>query len=296
MHREHEPCVSRRLPLGHRAYKPLHNLLTRAGNIVVLDRHPALVVRNRLTGLLYRQVLTGSDIQLVQVSDGFSIAINVNDRAAAEILFERCYAPEETRVLGALLEQIGRFVDVGANYGYFSLLAAARGGPKLSIITAEPNPELAPMIVRSARFNGFNNIEVLPVAVGAEPGTARLAVDRGFTAVARLAGGDDGVVVEVVTVDDLLARLGGEGQVLLKVDVEGHEAAVLRGSGGALEQGAIVTCEVFAESAGPICEHMRSLGYSAYRQSGAEVSLKDWQRHRRLDVVFMPRGQEPAWL
>ncbi len=187
-------------------------------------------------------------------------------------------------------------MDVGANYGYFSLLAAARGGPALSVIAAEPNPALAPMIVRSADLNGFDNIEVLPVAVGAELGTARLAVDRDFTAVSRLADTEDGVGVDVVTVDDLLARLGGKGQILLKVDVEGHEEAVLKGSRGALDQGAICACEVFTKSAEPILEWMRSLGYSAFRHSGADVTDADWQRHRRLDVIFLPDGREPAWL
>lgn len=287
---------SQPLPVGYRAYKPLHNLLTRGGTVVVLDRHPALVVRNRLTGLLYRHALNGSGVQVVPTSDGFSIAINLDDRAAAEILFERSYAPEETRVLGALFEQVGRFVVVGANYGYFSLLAAARGGPDLSIIAAEPNPELAPMIVQSAGLNGFDNIEVLPVAVDAEAGTASLAVDRGFTAVSHLASAGEGVGVEVVTVDDLLSQRGGEGQVLIKVDVEGHEAAVLDGSSQTLEQGAILACEVFAETAGPVYERMRSLGYSVFRHSGAIVTADDWQRHRRLDVVFMPEGQEPTWL
>ena len=83
------------------------------------------------------------------------------------MVLEGHYSPDETRVLACLMDACDDFVDVGANYGYFSLLAAAREGPSVSVIALEPNPELAGLITRSAEHNCLRNVDVRPVAAGA---------------------------------------------------------------------------------------------------------------------------------
>ena len=294
-----------RLPLRYRAYRPVHHLLTRAGAVVVADRHPGLVVRNRLSAALYRRVLRAAEVTMVRTSDGFDIAVELDDLAAAEMVFEGCYAPTEARVLEVLLADSDYFVDVGANYGYFSLLAAARRGAGISVIAVEPNPTLAELIGRSIEHNGFPNVAVRQVAVGRTHGRARLRIDPRASATSALVNEADGrdpgdgegvaVEVDVTTIDELLVARSPGQRVTLKVDVEGHEGSVIEGAQQVLGDGAALACEVFVSWAGSLLTRMEGIGYSAFRHDGEPISDVDFDRHRRLDVVFLPAGRRPAW-
>jgi FkbM family methyltransferase len=128
--------------------------------------------------------------------------------------------------------------DVGAHVG-----SRVRAWRKLGahVVAIEPQPDF----VRILRlfFGRDREVTILPVAVGAEPGTARLALstatptvssmspdwiesvtaDRGFSRVRW----DRTVEVEVTTLDELIATHGEPA--FCKVDVEGFEAEVLSG-------------------------------------------------------------------
>jgi FkbM family methyltransferase len=140
---------------------------------------------------------------------------------------------EESGEIGhfnALLERCDMFVDVGANVGFFTCLAASRGYPCLSI---EPHPENVKVLYRNILRNGFAGIEVFPMAVGAGPG---IMVLRGGGQGASLVEGWGKVeqtyeqFVSVTSLDALLADRFARRQIFIKLDVEGHEYAVVRGA------------------------------------------------------------------
>ena len=279
-----------------RAYKPVHHALTRAGTVVVIDRHPALVLRNKLNKALYQRVFRDPGVVFAPQEAGFSLAVHLDDRAAAEMVLEGRYSPDETRVLASLMDASDDFVDVGANYGYFSLLAATRKGPSISVVALEPNPRLAELITRSAEHNGLRNVTVRSVAAGAARGEAQLRVDIHSSATSALvADADQAVFVEVVTIDDVLISRRPGRRVLIKVDVEGHEGEVVAGARRTLSQGAVLACEVFAPAANALLTQMRELGYQAFRHNGQPLGREDFLRHRRLDLVFLPDSEVPSW-
>jgi FkbM family methyltransferase len=110
------------------------------------------------------------------------------------------------------------FVDVGANVGAYSLRAGSRG---MKVYSFEPNPENAKILMRNAEINNLQ-VDVRQFALGATEGTARLSPSG---ATSRIASDGD-VGVEMKTLDGFeLPRLD-----LLKVDVEGYELEVLKGS------------------------------------------------------------------
>jgi hypothetical protein len=87
----------------------------------------------------------------------------------------------EIPVQKALIENAqpgGVVYDVGANVGYFSLLAARRVGPEGRVYAFEPVARNAAAIERSARANGFHAVEVFEKAVGAADGAADLNLAR----------------------------------------------------------------------------------------------------------------------
>lgn len=131
------------------------------------------------------------------------------------------------------LDEADLFVDVGANVGFFTLIASRHGVPTLAF---EPDPDNVQLLCRNLNLSaGSAPVEVLPVAM-----SDRIAVVTllGAGQGASLEHGWDGVrsrterLVSATTLDTLLA--GREGRLLIKIDVEEHEGAVLRGAGATL--------------------------------------------------------------
>lgn len=127
-------------------------------------------------------------------------------------------------------------LDVGANAGFFSVLAASRCGPGGRVHAFEPVPELCRVVERNAARNGFS-IEVHPIAasdaagveefvLGAHPGGGALAKSPSAPADEELRHFD----VECATIDDVVAAAGLTRIDAVKIDVEGTESAVIRGA------------------------------------------------------------------
>lgn len=128
--------------------------------------------------------------------------------------------------------------DIGANIGFFTLILARLTGPSGTVHAFEPSLREAEACRDNARTNRMGHVKVHEVAVGENPGHARFLVtdEPGWSHLADR-GNDRGVTstltVPVVALDAFDWGEAGPPQVL-KVDVEGSEAAVLRGMHGLL--------------------------------------------------------------
>ena len=173
--------------------------------------------------------------------------------------------------LGTVVEQQGStqprvFVDVGANLGWFSLLAAAQGHDVLAIEPMEFNAELlrasAELNRRLAAADGtgaFGSVRLFKVAL-AESERPPMCVLPAFDGdpVANAGNGQMHPltqenaarctdVVNVTTIDALLQREGVRSVFAIKLDIEGFETLALRGASGLLGAGEHRPCFVFAE-------------------------------------------------
>ena len=123
----------------------------------------------------------------------------------------------------------GVVYDLGANVGFYTVLAARLVGPEGRVVAVEPFPASAETVRHNARANGFEHVEVVEAAVGGAAGRAWLETDRDPVTY-RLGpeGERPGIEVPVTTVDALVAA-GHPPPDLVKVDVEGVEVAALEG-------------------------------------------------------------------
>jgi FkbM family methyltransferase len=156
---------------------------------------------------------------------------DLSDLISREVCLTGCYEPPVTRLLQRRLGRGGTMMDVGANWGYFTLLAAARVGHEGRVISLEPDPRHFDALEANVRLNGFTQVRSIPKAAGATDGVATLAGydDRaGNRGVSRLGPASDGqrsFRVECVRIDRVTA-----GRVdVLKLDVEGGELDALEG-------------------------------------------------------------------
>jgi FkbM family methyltransferase len=122
-----------------------------------------------------------------------------------------------------------KFVDVGANCGAFTLFAARQVGPSGRVVAVEPMPEMLHRLRFNIGLNGLSNVDVVPTAVGSEPGTATLFVDesrRGLSSMTKLEGAAP-IEVPIVTLQSVLEKHGIERVDALKIDIEGYEDRAL---------------------------------------------------------------------
>ncbi|GAB4158838.1 MAG: hypothetical protein Kow00107_07570 [Planctomycetota bacterium] len=124
------------------------------------------------------------------------------------------------------------FYDLGANGGFFSLLAAIRVGPTGYVYAFEPDKENSATIPDQFDLNGVTWAEVVELAVSDKAGQA--AFKCGECSTSRLVESptDCTSLVQTVTLDEF--SLTHRAPSLVKIDVEGIEAAVLRGSSNVL--------------------------------------------------------------
>ncbi len=152
-----------------------------------------------------------------------------------------------------------RMVDVGANVGVYAALAAGAAGAR--VLALEPAAETLPDLAAMLALNGLEHrVEVRALAAGAAAGRLRFTQGRGTT---NRAAADGAAEVPVETLD---ALCGADPPLLLKVDVEGAEPAVLAGAAGLLA-GARLKAAIL-ETAGPtdaaVDGTMRSAGFAPF--------------------------------
>lgn len=162
----------------------------------------------------------------------------VGARLAAGVAHE----PHVERALRERLREGDVMLDVGANIGVFSLLAAARVGARGRVIAVEPLARNRVLLARSAQANGFGNVTTVAAAASDRAGSVELRThpttsNSAMPAAAgprlRAAGGAT-VRVPTVALDDTLADL--DRLDLVKVDVVGMEPLALRGLERALKR------------------------------------------------------------
>jgi FkbM family methyltransferase len=140
------------------------------------------------------------------------------------------YQPEETKVFLKYLDAADVCVDVGANVGFYSCLAASRGK---HVVAVEPIPANAELLLRNLGSNGFSHVEVYPMALGAE---ASIHPMYGGGTGASLVPGWAGIprnfrrFVPITTLDTILENRFNNQRILVKIDVEGFEWTLLQGA------------------------------------------------------------------
>jgi len=139
-------------------------------------------------------------------------------------VFER----ENQQRLTRLLRPGDRFVDVGANVGFFTLLGARRVGSGGGVLAFEPLEANLTLLRRHVELNGASQVSVFATALADRPGRGAF-LHRGSPSQARL-DPRGGTIVEIETLDIALERKGWDSVHAIKIDVEGAEARVLRGA------------------------------------------------------------------
>jgi FkbM family methyltransferase len=182
-------------------------------------------------------IYLGDRTALCRILGRYKIYCDTNDiTICAHLLLEGYWEAWLSQFMARVVKPGWTVADVGANYGYYTLLFADLVGPEGRVVAVEPNPEAAELLGRSVFLNGFGaRTTIHEVAAGAaDGGTARLLVPRRMTggaAVAEVASLSlPDIVQHDVPLRSLDSLLGSEARLdFLKIDVEGSEERIVTG-------------------------------------------------------------------
>jgi FkbM family methyltransferase len=138
------------------------------------------------------------------------------------------YEPATTSVFKNLLSPGGVVVDVGANVGYFSMLARSIVGPNGKVFAFEPEPNNIKALRQNIYLNKFENVYPYPIALNSRKGITEFytSVDDSRHSLIKSKYHNSTVTVTM----DKLDNLGPFHINLLKVDTGGSELEVLKGA------------------------------------------------------------------
>jgi FkbM family methyltransferase len=151
-------------------------------------------------------------------------------------VFRENYEPE-LAVLERFLSPGKIFIDVGANYGIYTLVASKLTGDSGRAIAFEPTMLSYSELLKNISLNNFKNVLAFRAAVSEKAGTGWLyygtdPVSNSLGRDPRLEGGGEQVILE--TLDDVLRKTSIDHVDVIKIDAEGAEELVLRGASNLL--------------------------------------------------------------
>lgn len=173
--------------------------------------------------------------------------------------------------------------DLGANVGYYSLIASTLLGKMGHVIAFEPDIRNISFFRRHLSMNGINNVQIVDAAVSDQSGTAVFWQEAGRS-MGRLSD-DGGVAVRTVALDDLIRESRVPVPDVMKIDVEGAEMRVLRGAQRALSE--LQPLIFLATHSATLQQESRvflsSLGYTFVPIGSASVEIND-------ELIAVPRN------
>jgi FkbM family methyltransferase len=170
---------------------------------------------------------------------GFKIFLNPEDmsQGSALIATSGWLNLSVTCLFLGILEPGMTVVDVGANLGYYALLAAKAVGKTGRVWGFEPEPHNFLLMMKSIHASNFHNVEPIQMALSDKPGAGKLYLAPPSEPNAHTLTQDRGLGsldVPATSLDDFWHAKGAGRLNLLKVHVFGDEPIVLRGSRGVL--------------------------------------------------------------
>lgn len=215
--------------------------------------------------------------------------VTVQDLIGRSIYCNGVFEYPVTLLVRGALRTGDTFLDVGANAGYHSLLASEAVGASGQVLAFEPVPHIRKRLERNLQLNAIANVVVIQAAVASTPGRVEFFVsdnpeNSGLSSLRQRGGAQHPITVEATTLDAVCAGLR-QPPALIKIDVEGAEAEVLRG-GARVLGAADAPCLVFEayppndlELFSILGSHgyeVRQLGYRAGQLLLPRLGLQIW--------------------
>lgn len=260
---------------------------------IVRSRNPAVRLAKRGAAFL---LMRTNLVAKARLRGGGVLYVDLANAVGRTIWLRGDYSAEEAIVdlITSTLRPGNVFLDIGANVGFFSLVASGIVGDAGQVHAFEPLPNLAKLLRRTVAANDVKNLVIVEAAVGRSVGMVSIAAmaDSAYSHLVDGANQIDNrhgkwrhVSVRAVTVDDYVANVVGRLPRLIKMDIEGSEIEAIEGAKEVLSHpdGPDVICEVgephlarFNHTPAELFDKLAALGYRPLNPRTQEpMRLKD---------------------
>lgn len=185
--------------------------------------------------------LLGLNRRLIVKSDGLRFFVDPTADFGRRIAGGG-YEPEMKAIITEHLEPGGIFFDLGANEGYYTVIASKLVGPAGRVVAVEPQGRLGAVILKNLSLNGCANVTVVQCAIAARSGETEIhlapSTNTGSSSVFQIHKYPmKRETVPCYTLSDFLALSGLKRIDLAKIDIEGAEYELLMASRDVLMTG-----------------------------------------------------------
>lgn len=251
-----------------------------------------------------------SEPQIGRLPGGAAILLDLGEHVQRWIYFFGVYEQDTVDWFRSNLRPGMVVLDIGANVGQYTLIAARGVGSNGRVHAFEPNPISYRTLTSNIEINSFRNVSTHALAVSDSAGEVTLYVpdndNMGEASLQMSQTGQRNTTVMSVTIDDWAqnADLGATPRIdIIKIDVQGLESAVLRGARKVMIRfRPIIICE-FEErwlrdsgtSSVELKRMLRELSYSANRITSYGLSqVATDEVHSFENLVLVPAALEKA--
>jgi len=190
--------------------------------------------------------------------------IDPQDPMGQAIYLYGCYDYPITRLLETIITTSTVFFDVGANVGFFSLLASTKCD---HVYAFEPLPSNLKRLARNMEINGLQNVTVIERAVGDHAGRATLYVpesDNSGLASLNASVGGKALEVPLITLDGFVRERELKQIDVMKIDIEGAEVLAFEGARELLTRNDAPDVIFEAHPGSEAAQWLKSRGYAIY--------------------------------
>ena len=162
----------------------------------------------------------------------YFLFLNPYDPVVSGAIFFNIYEKRESHFIKSICYEGMNILDIGANIGYYTALFSQLAGDRGSVIAIEPDLESYKYLSKS--INSFNYKNVLSFRLAASDIKQKLPLfiskeNRGDNRLYSTNQKRNSIMVDCITVDELLEENKIENLDLIKIDVQGYEPKVLKG-------------------------------------------------------------------
>lgn len=207
------------LTLIHRYFILLREGGSLKDKVIILIGLPNFVLKRLFKGR-FCNLLSG--ITLRNEDGVFFCGKDIRDVVRPATFFE-----SDVREFIVGLKRDSVFVDVGSNIGKYTIMMGRRLN-KGVVVSIEPEPRNFKILKRNVELNGLSNVFLVNEACFHEEKRIKFYVEGGHSSIYKES--DKWIFVKARKLDDILEELGVERVDLIKIDVEGAEADVLKGA------------------------------------------------------------------
>lgn len=182
---------------------------------------------------LYRLASSSPELVETTIRSGPRIKVHIDDYVGRSIFYFGDLDPKISWILQKVLKPGDIMLDIGSNYGLVALHAAQLVGPQGIIHAFEPQQTLAKLIAESASLNHFKNICIHPIGLSSSDKKATIFIpegNRGMGSIGRQHAQSNSTEIELKSASHYLDHLNLGRVKLIKIDVEGHELEIFKGS------------------------------------------------------------------